>query len=91
MCVYLYIYIYTHIYIYIYIYTCTYKEHRKAAGSLASERSRSLYQLGLGGTTCLTLLVECDLVCFLRRHLSNATSWISYIIRHFRIKHVLDK
>ena len=25
----------------------------------------------LGGTTCLTLLVQCGLVCFLRHHLSN--------------------
>ena len=31
-------------------------------------------ELSLGGTTCLTLLVQYGLVCFLRRRLSNTAN-----------------
>ena len=49
------------------------------------------FKVQLGGTTCLTLLVQYGLIRFLRHHLSNTAKRVCCMIRHFRIKHVLDK
>ena len=46
----------------------------------------------LGGTTCLTLLVWCGLVCFLRHYLSCTSNWTCCVTHHpWLLKHVPGK
>ena len=59
---------------YIMIITNSKKNWEAALAGFAGARAVACRMLG--GATCLTLLVQCGLVCFLRHYLSN--SFIDY-------------